>query len=77
MSSSSIYYSTFTILYMIFSVTSYLKLQNAITISYTSHFFNQQRSNWLFGNYRTLTCLLGKKYINKKKVKKYVTLNGK
>ena len=45
---------------MIFSVTYYLELCNAIIVYYASRFFYQPWSNWLFGHCRTLTCLLGK-----------------
>ena len=31
-----------------------------VILNYRSHFFYQQRPNWLFGHYRALTSLLGK-----------------
>ena len=43
-----------TTLNMIFSVTYYLELRNAITVYCSSHFW-PTKSNWLFGHYRTLT----------------------
>ena len=43
---------------MIFSVTYYLELRKTIICHCTSHFY-QQRTNWLFGHYKTLTSLLG------------------
>ena len=46
---------------LVFSATYYLDLHNTITIYCTSPFFYQQRSNWLFGHYRTLKSLLGGK----------------
>ena len=51
------------VLNIVFNIACYLKLCNAITITIfcISHFFFQQRWNWLFGHYRTLSCLLGKK----------------
>ena len=45
---------------MIFSVTYYSELYNAISTYYTSRVY-QQLLNWLFEHYRTLTTLLGKK----------------
>ena len=47
-----------TTLNIIFRVTYYLELRNAMTVYYTSHFFYQQRLNWLFGHHKTLTTLL-------------------
>ena len=44
---------------MVFSVTYYLELHKAISISYRSHFLNQQRLNWLYGHNRALTSSSG------------------
>ena len=45
---------------ILLSVTYYLELCNAITICCIYHIY-QRVLNWLFGHYRTLTTLLGKK----------------
>ena len=44
---------------IVFSVTYFLKLRNAMIMYFMSQSFYQQRSNWLFGHYRTFTSLLG------------------
>ena len=43
---------------IVFSITCYLKLRNAITVYCVSHL--PIKSNWLFERYRTLTSLLDK-----------------
>jgi hypothetical protein len=45
---------------MIFNVTCYLELHNAILVYCASHFLPTM-IDWLFGHYKTLTSLLGKK----------------
>ena len=45
-------------IHFVFSVTSYSKLRNAITIHYRM-FHCLQTRNWLFGRYRTFTSSLG------------------
>ena len=45
---------------MIFSVTYYLELWNAIIVYCASQFFYQPWSNWFFGQYRIVTSLDGK-----------------
>ena len=46
--------------HMIFSVTYYLELHNDVIV-YCAYHFDLSWSNWLFGHYRTLTSLLGRK----------------
>ena len=57
----SIYGPILTTPNIVLSVTYYLELRNAITIYCISFFLGQQRSNWLFEHYVTLTSLLGNK----------------
>ena len=58
-----------TILHIVFSVTYYFELYSANEYLLYIFFFCQQRSNWLFEHYITLTYLLGIKiYI---KIKSY------
>ena len=52
---------------MIFNVTDYLKLHNAISIYHISHIFTKN-VNLILGHYKTLTtCTLGKKIKSIKK----------
>ena len=48
---------------IVFGVVYYLELFVVYLVLYC-----QQRLNWLFGHYKTLISLLGKNYINSKKI---------
>ena len=55
---------------MIFSATCYSDY--AMLYIFTIHLiFHEQISNWLFGHYKTLNTLFGKKFINKPKKRRY------
>ena len=50
-----------TTLDIISSITYYFKLRNVVTIYYISHILSTN-INWLYGHYRTLPTIIGKKF---------------